>query len=231
MTTRKTVIAAALAGIVLAGTALAADRAAEARFRGGLKALGFQAILDETQKEEAREILSDHLAATAPDRLSALSRLIRFRADVAAVLTEEQRRKAGKLRTIARKLPEAKRRRMADRLLDLTDRAALADLAERHEAAGPGEKVALGFRMLDLLVDALEADLRRKLTLTGGQVAEIRALWEELKTDLRPVADRLSVAKEEVKRRGLAILDAGQREKLQAFGDDLRTKILDFLRG
>ena len=90
-------IGAVLACVLVGTAAIGAERAANRRFEGGLKALGFKAywsLLDEDQQGEAKAIIKDHVARTAPDRMEALSIMVRFRGEVARVLTVEQRLKA-----------------------------------------------------------------------------------------------------------------------------------------
>ena len=126
MSKRKIAALSALAVLVLAGFTVATgqERLAETRRSHGLKALGFKvywSLLDDGQKGEAKEIISDFLAETAPDRLAVLSRVMRHKADVAALLTKEQRVQAGKIGAMVRKLPKEKRHELVDRLLEGTD--------------------------------------------------------------------------------------------------------------
>jgi Spy/CpxP family protein refolding chaperone len=234
---RRTIVTVALVAVVaLAGTtaAVGAEKYGQAKRAGGLKALGFKvywSLLDSEQKDQAKEIISDFLAETASDRLSALSRLIKYKADVADVLTKEQRRKAGKIRWAVRQLPEEKRKALIDEVLDGTDRQALADRVERHASASPEDKVAIGLEILDQVYEAVEPRLAEKLSLTREQRDRIKELFTELKTDLEPVAIRIEKAKAEAVRKGISILDEEQRGKLEKFKEDVSEKVLAFIRG
>ncbi|MHC4472846.1 MAG: hypothetical protein ACYTDY_00700 [Planctomycetota bacterium] len=236
MSKRKITALVAVAVVALAGTtaAVAAEKYGQARQAGGLKALGFKvywSMLDEGQKEQAKTIISDFLAETAPDRLAAFGRLVRFKADVAEVLTVEQRKKAGKIRSAVKKLPEERRKALVDEILDGTDRQALADRVERHASASPEDKVTIGLEILDQLYDVVEPRLAEKLALTKDQRDRIRVLYDGLKRELRPAAVRIEKAKAEASRKGLGILDAEQREKLERFKESVTEKVLAFIRG
>ena len=202
--------------------------------KGGLKALGMKvywSLLDAGQKEEAKTIIADHLAETGPDRLRAASRLIRYWADVTEVMTKEQRLKAVRFREVVKKLPKERRIALLNRLLDRTDRAALAGLIEQSSSAAPEDRLEVGIEILDLVHDALLAAGVERWGLTADQTAKIEVLYEEMKQDLRPVALRLARARAEAVRRGTAILDEEQKAKLDTFKDAVLDKVLTFIRG
>lgn len=228
---------AMLMGLVLvlgAGTAAATGRFDDARGKAGLKALGFKvywSLLDDGQKAEAKEIVADHLAATGPDRLAAAARLLRYRADVAALLTKEQRAKALKIAFTVKKLPKERRIALLDRLLDKTDRAALANRLEGLIDASPEARVGGGLDVLDQLHALLLAEAATRLGLTADQTARIDALYRELRTDIEPIALRLAQAKDDAVRKGLSILDETQKAKLELVKDAVIEKVLAFLRG
>ena len=229
----KTTIILVSVALVLAGTtaAVAAEKQGRAK---GLKALGLKfywSLLDEGQKEQAKEIAADFLADTASDRLAAMSRLLRYKSDVAALLTKEQRKTAGKIKAIVKKLPEEKRKALFEEILNGTDRQALAERIERHASATPEDKVTIGFEILDQVYEALEPKLSEKLTLSRQQLLELRGLYEELKKDLRPLAVRLEKAKAAAKEKGLSILSAEQRAKVERFKETVTEKVLAFIRG
>ena len=237
MSKRNVTIVAVLAvsaALLLAGATTASAKGRAAREARGLRALGLQAywsLLREDQKPAARAILGEHLAATAPDRLAAAARLLRFKADVAALLTTEQRKAAARLAQQVRGMSQEDRRDGFDGLLDQTDREALARRAEARVTATPEERVALGLEMLDQMYALVEPTLAERLTLTQEQRTTVRALYEALKTDLQPVGVRLEVAKAEAARAGVALLDAEQKAKFEAFVTDVRERVLGFLRG
>jgi hypothetical protein len=215
---------------LLAGaTALAGDGLAR-----GAKHLGLRAcwsLLTAEQKAEAKEILAEHLAATAPDRLVALARVVKFKAEVAAVLTPEQRVQAGKLGWAVRRLPRERKVALLDELLDGTDRTALADRVESLDAAAPADRVKLGLAILDQVVEVLTPKLVEKLALTAEQVEGIRTLYAEAKADLEPVAVRLAKARALAVRRGLSILTGEQRARLTERKEGFLSKVVAFLRG
>jgi hypothetical protein len=228
---RRKIVGLVVAGVLLAGTAVAV--AAPRGFRGldeiGQKA--YWSLLSEGQREQAKELALDYVAATAPDRLAAASRWFRLQADVATVLTQDQRREAAKLRWIGKNLPADKRREVFSSILDGTDREALAKRVERLEAASPEERVTIGIEILDQVYDAAEPRFAEKLGLTADQRARIRTLVGEARTDLVPVAVRLSQAKSGAVTKGLDLLDAQQRQRLDTVRTDVRTRVLAFLRG
>ena len=67
--------------------------------------------------------------------------------------------------------------------------------------------------------------------MTAEQSEKVRALYAELKADLEPVAKELAEAKAAATRKGLSILTAEQREKLEQWKDTVLTKVLEFVRG
>jgi hypothetical protein len=228
---RKWKIAAVtLVSVLVLGTAaaVAAPRA------GGLEEIGqkvYWSLLTDGQKAEAKAIAADYLADVAPDRLGAAARLMRLKADVAGVLTKEQRIEAGKLGWIAKNLPKEKRREHFAELLASTDREALAGRVEKLQAATPEERVTLGIEIIDQIYDAAEPKLAARLSLTEEQRRQIRVLVGAAKTDLQPVAVRLATAKAAAVAKGLALLDTEQKKKLDSFRDGVRAKILSFIRG
>jgi len=136
----KIVVTGLVAAVAVVGVAANDGNVASAQTGKGLRAFGLKvywSLLDETQKDEAKEIISDHRAETAADRLRAASRLLRYRADVAEVLTKEQREKLVRLRRVVTRLPEAKKRALLEKLLRRTDRNLLADRLESLDGAGP----------------------------------------------------------------------------------------------
>lgn len=232
---RRTIafVAVVAVALLVAGTSALAREGARRRAQGW-KALGLRAywsLLSEEQQEQAKTLLIDHLAQTAPDRLSAAARLMRFKADVVTVLTPEQRVVAGRIHWLSKHRTREERLAAFDQLLEGTDRDALAALVERHVAAAPDAKVAIAFEILDRIWAVLEPKAVEVLGLGDAQQDRIRALYEDLKTDLEPVALRLETAKAEAVRAALAILDDDQRETLERFRTHILEKVLTFLRG
>ena len=224
------VAAVGLVLVVGAGAALAAPHR---RGRDGVEALErryYASLLRAEQHAPARALLMDFLAQTAPDRDIAGSRLLRWRGEAAAILTVEQRKDAGGLAVLAAKMDAAARREGLDKLLDGTDREALAKRVERLDAATPDERVAIGLAILEQVYDVYEPMLAKRLSLTDDQRTKLRALLAGAKDDLRPIAVRLEVAKVGLHRNALALLDEEQRAKFAAFHADLREKVLAFLR-
>lgn len=227
-----------LAGLALVAAAVASSAAFGAgdgwRARGGLRAIGLKAywsVLREDQKDEAKEILADFLAATAADRSFATARLLDFRADVLALLGPEQIREAGRLRRAVAGLPRERRIELLDRLLDRTDRSGLADRVERLAGASPEQRVTLGFEILDLLLGAVLEELRPRLSLTAEQQASLRDLYGRLEEEIRPASVRIAAAKAEATRKALSLLDAGQRARLEQIRETVTAKVLGFLAG
>lgn len=226
----KLVSGVAIAVVTVVGTAVAL---AGPRFRGaedlGLKA--YWSVLNDTQKEQAKGIAADYLAETAPDRLATGARIMRFRADVATVLTVEQRKQvaanwwAGRGRT-----PEEKGARL-EHLLASMDRGAVADRVERMETATPEQRVTLAIELFDQFWAAAEPKVATDLKLTDDQLAKIRALAANAKSDVRPVAVRVATAKEQAKAKGLAILDESQRKRLDDARVSGRARLMAFIRG
>jgi hypothetical protein len=220
-----------LATIVLAATTVAI--AAE-RDRNPLKKLGLKfywSLLDADQQEQAKELLAVHLTETAADRTGAAARVLRFRAEVLEVLNHEQIRKAARIKKVMGALPKEKRAAVFDRLLDTTDRALFTERVERLAAAGPEERVRVGMELMDQLVDVTLAEYGPRLELSRDQELRIREAYSRLKTDLEPVALRLSAARARVTESALAILTAEQREKVGEFKDTVMEKVLGWLRG
>jgi hypothetical protein len=220
--------------LALAGTTVAVGETRAARAHCGLRAAGLKAywsVLRQDQKEPAKQLLVDHLAATAPDRMAAAARIMQYRADVAGTLTGDQRREAAAVLRAVGKLPEARRRALLDGILDGMDRASLADRVASLEGAAPEGKVDIVTGILDEVLAAVEVRLAEKLSLTGEQRRSIVALREQLVRDLRPVAVRLAGAREETKRKALALLDDGQRAELESRARDIRERVLAFIRG
>jgi len=233
---RTITILAVLAGVVLLGAtaASAGERAAASRRARGLKALGLKvywSLLREDQKADAKAVLADFLTDTAPDRLSAAARLLRFKADVAAVLTPEQRREAARMKRASQGLAGDERRAVLDRLLEGTDREALAARVERLAGAAPQAKVMTGLEILDQLYDVAEPAIAERLGLSPEQRERIRALYVGLKSDLTPVAVRLETAKAAATAKAVALLDDAQRTKLEQARESIAEKVLAFLRG
>jgi hypothetical protein len=224
------VAAAGLMLVVGAGAALAAPHR---RGRDGVEALErryYASLLRADQRPPAKTLLADFLAQTAPDRDLAGARLLRWRGEAAAVLTVEQRKDAGGLAAFVAKMDAAAKREGLDELLDGADREALAKRVERLDAATPDERVAIGLEILEQAYDVCEPVLAKRLTLTDDQRARLRALLASAKDDLRPIAVRLELARVELHRRALALLDDDQRARFAAFHADLRAKVLAFLR-
>jgi len=224
----------AAVGLVLVAGAGAALAAPHRRGRDGVEALErryYASLLRVEQHAPAKALLVDYLAQTAPDRDLAGARLLRWRGEAAAILTIEQRKDAGALAAFAATMDAAAKREGLDKLLDGTDREALAKRVERLEGATPDERVAIGLEILEQVYDTYEPVLAKRLTLTDDQRTRLRALLASAKDDLRPVAVRLDLAKVELHRRALALLDDDQRAKFAAFHADLRTKVLAFVRG
>jgi hypothetical protein len=216
--------------VVGAGAALAAPHR---RGHDGVAALErryYASLLRPEQRPQAKALLADFLAETAPDRDLAGSRLLRWRGEAAALLTIDQRKDAGGLGAFVAKMDAAARREGLDKLLDGTDREALATRVERLEAAAPDERVTIGLEILDQVYDVYEPVLAKRLTLTDEQRTKLRALFASAKDDLRPIAVRLELARVELYRKALALLDDDQRAKFAAFHADLRAKVLAFLR-
>ncbi len=225
------VVVVAGAAVVLgaAAVALAAPRG----FRG-LEEIGQKAywsMLSEGQREQAKDVALDFTALTAPDRFAAASRFLKLQSDVAQVLTLEQRREAAKLGWIAKSLPQEKRRELFSSILEGTDREALAQRVERLETASPEERVTLGIEIVEQVYGAAEPRLAERIGLTADQRGQIRGLVDAAKTDLQPIAVRLAQAKADATTKGLAILDATQRARLDGVRTEVRTRVLDFLRG
>jgi hypothetical protein len=229
-------VLAVLGGLLLLGAtvAWAGEQAQTRRRNQGLRAAGLRvywSLLRDDQREPAREILGDFLVGTQPDRLQASARLVRLKADVAGILTESQRRMAWTARKRFRALAADARRALVDRMLSQTDRAVLASRVERMQAAAPEARVALGIEILGQVGDVLEAEMARTLGLSDRQRAGIRALYDEALAELKPIALRLATAKAEAVARALALLDADQRTKVELWHEDVRAKVLTFLRG
>ena len=215
-------------------SALARDGAGRTGADQGWKGLGLRAywsVLREDQKSEAKAIVADHLARTAPDRWAAAARAVQFRADVAAMLTPVQRKAAGRLAWARRHTPHAKRMVALARLLDETDRTALADEVASLASAAPADKVKIGLGIHGRLFDLVEPKLAVYLDLTSEQRSQLRELYAGLMADLGPIALRLETAKAEDARRGLALLDDEQRATLKDLGAGITEKVLAFLRG
>jgi hypothetical protein len=232
------VLVIAVALVALGSTALAREDgppSARAQAKAhGLEGLGLRAywsVLREDQKSEAKAIIADHLARTASDRLAALAHCVQFKADVVALLTPEQRKAAWRLARLQRHTPRGERIAALDRLLDGTDRAALADEVESLGSATPEEKVRIGLAIHDRLYGLVEPKVAEALDLTPDQRDRLRDLYEGLKTDLEPIAVRIATAKAEDAQRGMALLDDQQRETLKRFGERVAGKVLTFIRG
>jgi hypothetical protein len=220
-------------GFLSAAGALVAGQA-NAGGMGELRKLGLKAywsVLDGEQKVEAKKIGEKFLLETAPDRLAVKARMLKFRADVTALLTVEQRREAVSVFGALKKLDREGKKEIFAKLLDRTDRAALADRVDRISGVSPPEQVDLGLAICDQLFAAYLEALAPKLALTADQQAQILALFDGVKADLKPVALRLAEARSVVLRAALSLLRPEQREKLDTFREDLMGKVLDFLRG
>ncbi len=227
MKTIGTVVLLAVAGALLASTA-------DARILGEVEKLGMKAywsLLDEGQRAEAKAIAERYLADTAPDRLAVEARVAKYRADVAALLSPEQRREAVRILAAVKRMAPGSRRALLDRLLDRTDRAALAGKVERIASAAAPEQVALGVEVLDDVAEVMLAVFTEKLSLTAEQTSGIRTLYADLKADLLPVAGRLAEAKAAAAREGLALLRPEQKARLDEFRAGLLGKVIAFLRG
>ena len=77
----------------------------------------------------------------------------------------------------------------------------------------------------------LLAESRERLDLTDAQVEAIEGHYARFRRDIVPVAIRLAEARAAAVEKGMALLTPEQREKLETFGAEIRTKILDFLNG
>ncbi len=211
-----------------------ADAGQDARSQGSLKKLGFKfywSLLDADQQMQAKEIIADHLAKTTADRLAAAALVVKFKADVAALLTLEQIKQAGKIRKVMKTMPRGKRAVVFNRLLGTTDRAAFTDRVARIVDAGPEDRVRIGIELLDQTVDLFLAEYGPRVDLTREQETRIREHYAALKTDLKPVALRLSRARATVIEEALAILTDEQRAKVGKFKDKVLQKILAWLQG
>ncbi|MCU0725806.1 MAG: hypothetical protein MUE73_08470 [Planctomycetes bacterium] len=195
----------------------------------GLKA--YWSVLDDDQKTEAKKIGEKFLLETAADRLAVEARVMKFRADVTALLSVEQRRTAAKVFATLKKLDGERKKELFSKLLDRTDRAVLSERVDRISGASPPEQVELGLAIHDQLFEAYLGALAEKLALTADQQAAARALYDGLKADLKPTALRLAEEKSAAVRAALALLRPEQKEKLDSFREDLMGKVLDFLRG
>ncbi len=210
------------------------DAGQNAKSRDSLKKLGFKfywSLLDADQQMQAKEIIADHLAKTTADRLAAAALVVKFRADVAALLTLEQIKQAGKIRKVMKTMPRGKRAVVFDRLLGTTDRVAFTDRVSRIVDAGPEDRVRIGIELLDQMVDVYLAEYGPRLKLTREQETRIREHYAALKTDLKPVALRLSTARAKVIEEARAILTDDQRAKVGKFKDTVLQKVLAWLQG
>jgi hypothetical protein len=226
----KTVGTIALLSVAVALFATPAD----ARWMGELEKLGIKAywsLLDEGQREQAKALAERYLADTAPDRLAVEARVAKYRADVAALLTPEQRREAVRILAAVKRMAPERRRALLEGLLDRTDRTALAGRVERIASAGPQDKLALGMEILDEVAGAMLAVFTEKLGLSAEQQAGIRALYAGLKADVLPAAGRLSEAKAAATREGLALLRPEQKARFDEFRAGVLSKVLAFIRG
>ncbi len=220
------VATAALVGI--------AATSGEAQAKSKLKNLGFKvywSLLTAEQKIEAKEIIADHLAATAPDRLRLAARVVRYKGDVAEVLTKEQRRKIGRFKAVVKRLPEARRKALLVKFLDRTDRALLAERIESLGTATPEKRVEIGIQILDQVHNAWKAVLVDRIGLTEEQARKIDVLWSDLKKETDPIAVRLAKARAAVIEKGKAILDEEQLQKLEKVKEAVLPRVLDFIRG
>src|SRR5262245_8775704 len=223
-------IAAIGLAVVGAGVAVAGTRG---RARDGIEAQErryYASLLRADQRPQAKNLFIDFLAETAPDRDLALARLLTWRADASALLSVEQRKKAAELAWFVRHMDAAARLEGLDKLLDGTDREALARRVERLEGASAEDRVAIGFEIFDQAYDLFEPELSKRLTLSDEQRTKLRALFSKAKDDLRPIALRLEKSKVELRRKALALLDSEQSAKFAAFHADLRAKALQFIR-
>ncbi len=217
---------------MVAGAGAAFAKAFE-RGAGGIEALErryYWSLLKADQKKEVEKALGDFLAETSPDRDLAASRLLRWRADAAAILSVDQRKQAGKSGWWLKHLTDPERREALDRLLDGTDREALARRLERLDGAAPEDRVAVGIEVFDQAYDLVEKKATESLALSDDQRTRLRALYGQVKEDLKPIALRLERAKADLRRFGLSLLDADQRAKFDAFHADLKAKVLAFVR-
>ena len=234
MSMRKLMITGLVAVVAFVGIAATGQKVAEARTKHGLKALGFKVywtLLTAEQKEQAKEIIADHLADTQADRLRAAARLIEYRADVADVLTKEQREQLARLKKVIRRLPENKRKALLVRFLNRTDRALLATRVESLDGATPEQRVETGLLILDQVHDALKAALVERVSLTEEQARKIDALYSDTKDDLKPIAVRLATQRAAVIEKGIGILTEEQRAKLTKVKETVTEKVLAFIRG
>lgn len=226
----KLVSGVAVAVVLVAGTAVAL---AGPRFPGaretGMRA--YWSLLDDAQKAQAKEIAADYLAETAPDLYGLAARVLRLRGDVAAVLTVEQRREAVRLHAERRGWTQTERGARLERLLATMDRDAVARDVERLESAPPEERVTTVLDLLDRFRAAAEPGIVDALKLSADQVARIHALADEAKADVRPVAVRVVAARDAAKAKGLALLDASQRARLDEARATGRGRLLGVLRG
>lgn len=227
-------IAGVATGIVMlvAGAGAALAQAAD-RKAGGIEAIErkfYWSLLHADQKKAVETALADFLAESSPDRDLAASRLLKFRADATTLLSVEQRKDAGRVRWFVKHLTDVERREGLDRFLDGLDREALARRIERLDGASPEDRIAIGIEILDQAYDAGEPKLVEKLKLSEDQRAKLRALYSALKEDLKPIAVRLERAKADLRRTALALLDADQRQRFDAFHADLMAKVLAFVR-
>jgi hypothetical protein len=221
-----------IGAVLLAG--MATLNRAEAGTKKSLKKLGFRAywsLLDAGQRQEARKLVVENLIGTAADRLRCAARILEYRADVAEVLTPDQRRKIGKLRHVVRHLPEFRKRRLPSRFLGETDRELLAERIGKMAAAGPEERVDLGFLVHGQLHEAMISALEGRIELSEEQIGRLRDLYADLTEDLRPAAVRIETARQETVRKGLALLTERQREKLERIGKFISDRVLAFVRG
>jgi len=237
MTKRRTVRtlgAAALAVAVLATAAAAGAGAAAAGRAKGLRGLGlriYRSVLREDQKPQAKKILADFLVDAAPERLAAFSAWTAYRAEVAAVLTPAQRRKAWALKRKARAWSPDQRRTHVDAALDGTNRGVLADRVAALRTASPESRASIRTEIQDQLYEAIVADLGPRLDLNETQRRTIRARYDAFRERLQPIAKRLAAKRAVAVRKALDLLDADQRERIEVARDTVMEKLLAFLRG
>jgi len=234
MTTRKLIITGLVAAVAVVGLAATSGKVAEARTKQSLKALGFKAywsLLTAEQKEQAKEIIADHLSDTRTDRLRFASRLLEYKADVADVLTKAQRGETRAAQAGGRRLPEHRRKALLVKFLNLTDRALLAARVESLDGATPEQRIETGIQILDQVHDALKAVLVERVGLTALQSRKIDALYFDATKDLKPVAVRLAKKRAAVIKKGLAILSEPQRKRLGEIKETITEKVLGFLKG
>jgi hypothetical protein len=220
--------------VATAGLLGIAATGGEAHAASKLKNLGFKvywSLLTAEQKEEAKEIIADHLADTATDRLKFAARVLEYKADVADVLTKEQRIALGKYKAVAKRLPERKRKALLVKFLDRLDRALLAERLESLDGATPEDRVAIGVRILDQVHEGLKAALVERIELTDEQARKIDLLWSDVKKDLEPVALRLAKARAAVIEKGTGLLTDEQKTKLEKVKETVAGKVVAFIRG